>query len=286
MLVTTLDPAFAGQYERKIVENRISYARAHGECILLSHFMPAVALGVVVSRRRTTADTRITGYATFLPNQTDYDLSNPSGITARSWAKIPAVRHAMALHPHSTYFFYLDQHALIMRPDLPVSTLVTDPTRLTSLLIPNKPVVPPDSIIHTSTHPSAANTDAIFTQDSVGISPTSFLLRQGEWANFFLDAWFDPLYRSYNFQRAEGHALEHLVQWHPTVLARFGLVPQRTINSYAPNSGGEAWQEGDFVASWMDCVRVGSGKNCEKEAKPFVERLAVDERKGSKEREG
>jgi len=76
------------------------------------------------------------------------------------------------------------------------------------------------------------------------------------------------------------------VQWHPTALARFGLVPQRTINSYAPNSGGEAWQEGDFVASWMDCVRVGSGKNCEEAAKPFVERLAVDERKGSKEREG
>ena len=35
----------------------------------------------------------------------------------------------------------------------------------------------------------------------------SFVLRNGDWARFLLDTWFDPLYRSYNFQKAELHTL-------------------------------------------------------------------------------
>lgn len=71
----------------------------------------------------------------------------------------------------------------------------------------DKPVVPPDSVIRTFSHLRGDKIDLIVTQDGEGLCQGSFILRRGEWAKFFLDTWFDPLYRSYNFQKAEGHAL-------------------------------------------------------------------------------
>jgi hypothetical protein len=37
------------------------------------------------------------------------------------------------------------------------------------------------------------------------------VIRNTEWAEFYLDTWYDPLYRSYNFQKAEIHALVSLL---------------------------------------------------------------------------
>jgi mannan polymerase II complex MNN11 subunit len=74
-------------------------------------------------------------------------------------------------------------------------------------------VVPPDSVIKTFANLKGDRIDLILTQDKDGLSPSSFVVRNGEWAKYFLDAWFDPIYRSYNFQKAETHALEHIVQY-------------------------------------------------------------------------
>ena len=89
---------------------------------------------------------------------------------------------------------------------------------------------------------------------------------------FFLDAWFDSLYRSYNFQRAEGHALEHLVQWHGTILLRLALVPQRIMNAYLKGEGDEVYNTGDFVASLHGCDGPDKGRSCEAEATQLLER--------------
>lgn len=75
------------------------------------------------------------------------------------------------------------------------------------------PVVPPDSVIKTFSHLKGDKIDLVITQDGEGLCQGSFILRQGEWARFFLDTWFDPLYRSYNFQKAEGHALVSNQSW-------------------------------------------------------------------------
>ena len=74
-------------------------------------------------------------------------------------------------------------------------------------MLKDKAVVPPDSVIHTFSHLKGDRIDLVLTQDGEGLCQESFIVRQGEWAKFFLDSWFDPLYRSYNFQKAEGHAL-------------------------------------------------------------------------------
>ena len=98
-----------------------------------------------------------------------------------------------------------------MNPTLSLTSHIMAPQRLDSLMLKDKPVVPPDSVIHTFSHLKGDKIDLVLTQDGEGLCPESFILRQGDWAKFFLDVWFDPLYRSYNFQKAEGHALVRAV---------------------------------------------------------------------------
>lgn len=201
---------------------------------------------------------------------------------------VPALRHALTKYPHSTYFFNLSPHSLIMNPKISLSSHVMNKKRLESIMLRDKPVVPPDSVIRTFTHLKGDKVDLVLTQDSEGLCQGSFVLRRGEWAKFFLDTWFDPLYRSYNFQKAEAHALvgssissgcslfpltfpaqEHVVQWHPTILTKLALVPQNLINSYgvdiASRGGKEVmYKEGEFVVRLVGC-ELDSTRYCEKE---------------------
>lgn len=198
VIVTTFDQALTPSHVAAIQENRKDYASRHG-------------------------------YATFFPNTTDYDLAG----APRTWSTIPAIRHAMTKWPDTPWVWYLAHTALIMNTRETLQNKVLAPAKLESMMLVDKPVVPPDSVIKTFSHVTADRIDVILAQDKEGLAGESMLVRNGEWAKFFLDAWFDPLYRSYNFQKAEAHALEHIVQWHGTVLARLALIPQRIINSYA-----------------------------------------------------
>lgn len=113
----------------------------------------------------------------------------------------------MTKYQHTTYFFALSAHALIMNPSLSLESHILEKRRLESIMLKDKPVVPPDSVIKTFSHLKSDKIDIVLTQDGEGLCQGSFILRRGDWARFFLDTWFDPLYRSYNFQKAEGHAL-------------------------------------------------------------------------------
>lgn len=210
----------------------------------------------------------------------------------------------MALNPHTTYFFHLDQRALIMNTSLPIEEYIMSPRRLESLMLKDIPVVPPDSVIKTFSHLRGDQVDLVLTQDDRGLGPGSMIVKQGEWAKFFLDSWFDPIYRSFNFQKAETHALvcfvfsfsppaavhylvstangyddnkqEHLVQWHPTILARLALVPQRIMNAYNtddasnPSHVGDRclFNEGDYIIHFSGCG-TGQTRKCEEEIEPF-----------------
>jgi mannan polymerase II complex MNN11 subunit len=118
----------------------------------------------------------------------------------------------MRINPFSTYFFYLDHTALIANPTLSITSHIMDTERITNIMIKDVPVVPPDSVIKTFAHLKGDRIDFVVVQDKDGLPPSAIIMRQGEWSKFFLDVWFDPLYRSYNFQKAERHALEHIVQ--------------------------------------------------------------------------
>ncbi|KAF2664089.1 alpha-1,2 galactosyltransferase [Microthyrium microscopicum] len=213
------------------------------------------------------------GYATFFPSANNYTIKHGSS----SWAKVPALRHAMTLFPEATYFFNLDPHTLIMNPTLSIETHILAKQRLESLMVTDVPIVPPDSVIKTFAGLKGDRVDFVITQDREGLSEKSFIIRNGDWAHFFLDAWFDPLYRTYNFQRAERHALEHIVQWHGTILAKLALVPQNIMNSYhekqatAANDNG-IYKPGDFIVNFGDCNQKAKGRNCENEMRPYYAR--------------
>ncbi|CAO2650853.1 Nn.00g091500.m01.CDS01 [Neocucurbitaria sp. VM-36] len=239
VIVTVLDPRADPAWTQRIKTNREEYAKRHG-------------------------------YLTFFPHHDQYPLrSSPP-----TWSRVPAVRHAMTLHPGSTFFWYIDATALIMTPSLAIHTHILTPSRLQSLMITNAPVVPPDSVIKTFGNLKGDRIDLVVTQDKDGLAPSSFVIRNGEWAKYFLDAWFDPIYRSYNFQKAETHALEHIVQWHGTILAKLAMIPQNMLNAYAsgpasPKDGN--FKEGDLVATFPGCDK--DGRDCAKEQQKFFEVL-------------
>ncbi|KAI8935027.1 hypothetical protein NX059_008691 [Plenodomus lindquistii] len=239
VVVTVLDPKADPTWTQKIKTNREEYAKRHG-------------------------------YLTFFPSPSSYPLGN----SPSTWARVPAIRHAMTLHPGSTYFWYLDSTALIMNPSLALDSHLLTPTRLEKLMIVNAPVVPPDSVIKTFANLKGERIDFVVTQDKDGLAPSSFVVRNGEWAKYFLDAWFDPIYRSYNFQKAESHALEHIVQWHGTILAKLAMVPQNLLNAYAsgpaaPSDG--QFREGDLVAVFPGCDR--DDRDCAKEMQSYFDML-------------
>ena len=173
VLVTTIDEdIMSPEYIEKLKENREYYAEKQG-------------------------------YGTFYANASSYDL----GGSPRTWAQVPGMRHALAENPHSTYFYYLSPHAVFMDATFNIKEQIIEKKKLESLMLRDKPVVPPDSVIKTFAHLKGDKIDFIVTQDYEGLCQGSYIVKQGDWAKFFLDTWFDPLYRSYNFQKAEGHAL-------------------------------------------------------------------------------
>ncbi|KAL4953121.1 galactosyl transferase GMA12/MNN10 family-domain-containing protein [Aspergillus filifer] len=240
VIVTVLDRAsYSDTYLQKIMKNRNDYAERHG-------------------------------YTNIFANLSDYEPY--IGSSPQTWGTVLAVRHAMASHPTATYFFHLDAHALLMNPSESLESRFLNKHRLEALMRRDVPVVPPDSIIKTFAHLRAEDIDLVLTNDAKDLNTGSFVLRQGDFARFLLDTWFDPLYRSYNFAKAELHSLEHIVQWHPTVLARLALVPQRVINSYSKDSPGASvdgtYKDGDLLVRFFGCD-TDPARNCEWEMEPY-----------------
>lgn len=97
-----------------------------------------------------------------------------------------------------------------MNPNVKITEHVLHPAKLDELMKKDFPVVPPDSIIKTFSHLKGQDVGLVLTQDKDGLSAGSFIVRNGDWAEFFLETWLNPLYQSYNFQKAETHALVSL----------------------------------------------------------------------------
>lgn len=130
-----------------------------------------------------------------------------------TWTKLMAMRHALTKYPDCKFIWYLDQDAYIMDPTKALEDIVLQPRQLESLMIRGQPVVPPDSIIKTYSYLRGEHIDVVLAQDKSGLVHNNIIIRNGEWAKFFLETWLDPLYRSYNFQKAERHALVRLTRF-------------------------------------------------------------------------
>jgi hypothetical protein len=148
------------------------------------------------------------------------------------------MRHALTKYPDCRYIWYLDQNAFIMNPKVKIDDHIMKSSKLDELMKKDFSVVPPDSIIKTFSHLKGQDVDVVFTQDKEGLSAGSFVIRNGEWAEFFLETWFDPIYRTYNFQRAETHALVSSTYIaHPEVM----LTPRRNTSSNGTRLSSPSW---------------------------------------------
>ena len=143
------------------------------------------------------------GYEAFVVKMTDYNTQG----SPLSWSKPMAMRHAISKFPDAAYLWFLDQHALILDPSKSLEERFLAPKKLEGMMKKDFPVVPPDSIIKTFSHLRGEDADIIVSQDKDGLVSDSLVVRNGDWGKFFVETWFAPLYRSYNFQRAEKHAL-------------------------------------------------------------------------------
>lgn len=150
----------------------------------------------------TNSGPPFSGYETLIVKVGDYDLHG----APFSWTKVVAMRHAITKFPDAKWLWYIDQDAFIMNPQIKLHEIVTNKA-LEEEMIRDRPIVPPDSIIKTFSHLKGKEVELVLTQDSDGISVSSFAVHNGEWAKFMLDTWYDPMYRSYNFQKAELHAM-------------------------------------------------------------------------------
>ncbi|KAG5662169.1 hypothetical protein KAF25_004408 [Fusarium avenaceum] len=209
------------------------------------------------------------GYEAMVVATDDYN----TGKSPRSWTKVFAMRHALSKYPDAKYVWFLDQNAYIMELDRTLEEQVLNPTKLEELMIKDWSIVPPDSIIKTFSHLKGQDANLIISQDEAGLVTNSYVLKNGDWAKFFVETWMDPLYQAYNFQKAERHALEHIVQWHPTILSKLALVPQRTFASYGRNNKeGNAYRDGDLVTLMIDCTTTGQ-TSCDKLSHVYQQQL-------------
>lgn len=73
---------------------------------------------------------------------------------------------------------------------------------------------------------------------------------------------------------ADHYHQDHLVQWHPTILARLALVPQRAINAYSRDSTGAVadgtYKDGDLIIRFNGCD-TELKRSCEKEMDPYFQ---------------
>jgi mannan polymerase II complex MNN11 subunit len=126
-----------------------------------------------------------------------------------------------------------------MNPELTIENHIMNPKRMDELMIKDRSVVPPDSVIKTFAHLKGDQIHLALSQDKDGLAPSSFVVRNGDWAKFFLETWFDPLYRSYNFQKAETHALVRS----PLTCRDYGrsLISLRNISSSGTQPSSQRW---------------------------------------------
>ena len=194
-------------------------------------------------------------------NSTDYTAySQSEGV----WIKLAALRDAMSQFPRSEWFWYLDQvtstlklkaetdlkNAIIMNPSIPLHTHYLSSASLLALPLRDVPVFPLETTVRTPTlrNQPVSQISLILSHGGGILHTGSIILRRGDYADFILDSWNDPLVRSYGFPGEAHQALEHLIQWHSTILEGLAVMPKRSLLSFGVAAGDdEQYHEGDFV---------------------------------------
>ena len=146
-----------------------------------------------------------------------------------------------------------------MNPSIPIHSYYLSRSSLLVLPLRESPVFLPHSTTRTlSLRAQPISQIGLILSHGGGILHTgSIVLRRGDYASFVLDSWSDPFVRSYGFEGENSHAIEHLIQVHPTILEGLAIMPKRTLLSFGVAAGeDEQFHEGDFVVHLDGYVSV------------------------------
>jgi len=137
-----------------------------------------------------------------------------------------------------------------MNPTIPLHNHFLSPASLLALPLRDVPVFPPETAIrtHSLKNQPVSHIGLVLTHGGGLLHTGTIILKRGDYAKFLLDSWNDPLVRSYGFPGEENQALEHLIQWHATLLEGLAIMPKRSLVSFSVAAGDdEQYHEGDFV---------------------------------------
>lgn len=212
----------------KIVQNRVDFAHAN-------------SYGVYVR-----------WYQEFLPHLNSFtSLSSPE---KRKWVRLYCLQAAMFAFPEASWFYFIDEDALIMEFDNLQKKLLNNLDAVSM----ETSIIPPSGLIKTS--PQVDDPKLIISQSKSKIETNTLLIKNDPIGRAILSIWGDILYSNYvNFPNGPDSALTHILQWHPYILSKTVIVPGRLIGSKhyeLENSDPNGYQEGDFVVQWSDCKGV------------------------------
>lgn len=111
----------------------------------------------------------------------------------RGWTRLKLLREVVEAHPDTEWFWFLDQDAVIMDPQVSLTKDIL--ANLGTQMLRDVPVVPPDSVIRTLKTATPESVQFVLSQDYSGLNIHSFLLRNGDWAKFLLETWTEPVSR-------------------------------------------------------------------------------------------
>lgn len=234
VIVTTVDyEKYSLEGLTKIVQNRVNYAHKQD-------------FGVYVRWKQE-----------FMPQMNSVTFLNDAERT--KWVRLLCLRAAMFAFPEAEWFWFLDEDGLIMNLNVNLIDYILKPEALGPALLRERPVIPPNGVIKTYKNIRPELVRLVFTQSESKLETNSFLVKNDEVGRGILDIWTDKLFVNYNnFPYGPDSAISHIMQWHPYVLSKLGIIQARKINSWHPalpeTLDHMHFAPGDFVVQWSDCV--------------------------------
>ncbi|KAJ6009071.1 hypothetical protein N7522_004087 [Penicillium canescens] len=214
---------------------------------------------MIYENRKTYAEKH--GFEFMWANMTSYNLSNGAPIF---WNKIPILKEAFVRYPDAEWVWWLDMDIIIMNMTLNIyDHILSEEGLARNILLGREMTGPGGGKTGYSTPTTYKHDDINFviSLDSWGMNVGNFLMRRGEWSEWLLDMWIEPLYISQNWVFPENDAWTHLWQYHDVVRDHAAVTTQRSMNAYPDsNELGEHWQPGDHIVHFAGC---GGDATCE-----------------------
>jgi len=177
-----------------------------------------------------------------------------------TWLKCKAIAEAMTIFPQASWFWWLDQDAIIMTPNVSIEEELLNPKIMAKKLLPHEKYIReglPDAF--SPEVYDVDQVDLIFSQDHNGLNGGSLIFRRSLWTDLILDLWSNPdLAKATGFGKEQDLIRDLLVR-HPSIRSHAGLVEQRLINAYYEGGDNMKWHEGDLLVHFAGCW---VGKNC------------------------